>query len=114
ALSIQDPRERPRDAQQKADEFHRRFRDERSDFVGLLRLWDFVKAAERKSKGELRRVCKESFLSFVRIREWFEIHRQLEDTVKELRLERTNRPSAPDALHQALLSGLLSKVGYWN
>jgi ATP-dependent helicase HrpA len=78
-----------------------------------------VKAAERKSKGELRRTCKDSFLSFVRIREWFEIHRQLEDTVKELRLERHGNgskgsASSPDALHGALLTGLLSKVGFWN
>ena len=84
ALNVQDPRERPREAQQKADELHRRFRDERSDFVGLLRLWAFVREAESKGTSHLRRVCKESFLSFVRVREWGEIHRQLEDVVREL------------------------------
>ncbi|WP_394846200.1 ATP-dependent RNA helicase HrpA [Pendulispora brunnea] len=112
ALNIQDPRERPRDAQQKADEQHRRFRDERSDFMGLLRLWDFVREAERKGKSHLRRVCKESFLSFLRIREWGEIHRQLEEVARELK---TTKVAAPEnALHRALATGLLSKIGQWN
>lgn len=87
ALNIQDPRERPREAQQKADDLHRRFRDERSDFVGLLRLWDFVREAQQKGTSNLRRVCRDNFLSFVRVREWSEIHRQLEDVVGELRLD---------------------------
>jgi len=136
ALNVQDPRERPRELQQKADDLHRRFRDERSDFVGLLRLWDFVRDAERKGTSHLRRTCKESFLSFVRIREWREIHRQLEEIVRELRIE-VARPAAKpqaaarpppakpaakgsgagdetDALHRALVTGLLSKVGKWN
>src|SRR6201999_1108883 len=105
ALNVQDPRERPREAQQKADDAHRRFRDERSDFVGLLRLWKFVREAESKGTSSLRRACKEGFLSFVRVREWIEVHRQLEDVVKELGLQ-TAAPTAdreePDALHQAL------------
>jgi len=92
ALNVQDPRERPREHQQKADDLHRRFRDERSDFVGLLRLWEHVREAERKGSSNLRRVCKEGFLSFMRIREWTEIHRQLEDVVRELRID----PSAGD------------------
>ena len=117
ALNIQDPRERPREAQQKADEMHRRFRDERSDFVALLRLWDFVKEAERKGTSNLRRVCRDGFLSFLRVREWGEIHRQLEEIVRELRLEPRGRAagaSHEDALHRALLTGLLSKVGTWS
>ena len=135
ALNVQDPRERPREAQQKADDLHRRFRDERSDFVGLLRLWEFVREAEGKSTSNLRRVCKESFLSFIRVREWSEIHRQLEEVVRDLRLEskepsreagapgRAARATAKveslstenhEPLHVALLTGLLSKVGQWN
>ncbi len=120
ALNIQDPRERPRELQQKADELHRRFRDERSDFVSLLRLWDFAREAEKRSSSQLRRTCKENFLSYMRIREWFEIHRQLDDVVRELRLDTGKRPVAaakggnPDALHVALLTGLLSKIGQWN
>lgn len=125
ALNIQDPRERPREAQQKADELHRRFRDERSDFTALLRIWTFVKQAEAKSTSVLRRTCRENFLSFVRVREWFDVHHQLEEAVRELKLpgsgERGAKPVkeqspeiAHDALHRALLTGLLSKIGFWN
>lgn len=120
ALNIQDPRERPREAQQKADDAHRAFRDERSDFVGLLRLWEFVKETERKGTSQLRRTCKERFLSFLRVREWGEIYRQLEEIVRDLRLESKPRPAPAkgvdpgDLVHRALLTGLLSKVGKWN
>jgi ATP-dependent helicase HrpA len=117
ALSVQDPRERPREAQQKADDMHRRFKDDRSDFVALLRLWDHVKEAEKKGSSNLRRTCKGEFLSFLRVREWFEVQRQLEDVVKDLRLDRA-APSKgvdpSDILHRALLTGLLSRVGTWN
>ena len=122
ALNVQDPRERPREQRQKADELHRRFADERSDFVSLLRLWDFVREAEKKGSSNLRRVCRDGFLSWNRVREWTEIHRQLEEIVKELGLENSRTAPAlpkgtkPDenALHRALLTGLLSKVGLWN
>jgi ATP-dependent helicase HrpA len=122
ALNIQDPRERPREKRQKADELHRRFADERSDFVSLVRLWEFVKEAEKKGTGNLRRTCQASFLSFLRVREWGEIHRQLEEIVRELGLDQsaTARAILPtakmddNALHRALLTGLLSKVGTWN
>ena len=122
ALNVQDPRERPREKRQKADDLHRRFADERSDFVALLRLWEFVKEAEKKGTGNLRRTCGASFLSFLRVREWGEIHRQLEDIVRELGLDQsaTARAILPtakmddNALHRALLTGLLSKVGTWN
>ena len=129
ALNVQDPRERPRSALAKADEAQRRWRDERSDFVGLLRLWHFVREAERRSTGHLRRVCQENFLSFLRVREWTEIHRQLEDVVRELGLgapaggdkrgrpkgeERQGPDESAEALHRALLSGLISKVGHYH
>ncbi|HEX3770934.1 MAG TPA: ATP-dependent RNA helicase HrpA [Polyangiaceae bacterium] len=113
-LNVQDPRERPREAQQKADELHRRFRDERSDFVGLLRLWRFVRDAESRGTSSLRRACKENLLSFLRVREWIEVHRQLEEVVRELKLEAAAGTEEADALHCALLTGLLSKVGQWN
>ena len=131
ALNIQDPRERPRERQQQADDLHRRFRDERSDFVALLRLWDFVREAEKKGSSHLRRVCKENFLSYLRVREWREIHRQLEEIVRELRTDERPRASKDtarsatsppekgpldesDKLHRALVTGLLSKIGKWN
>jgi len=121
-LNVQDPRERPREQRQKADDLHRRFADERSDFMSLLRLWDFVRDAEKKGSSNLRRVCRDGFLSWLRVREWTEIHRQLEDIVKELGLAKARSGAAsppgqkPDenALHRALLTGLLSKVGLWS
>ncbi|HWO11574.1 MAG TPA: ATP-dependent RNA helicase HrpA, partial [Polyangiaceae bacterium] len=127
ALELMDPRERPRGAEQKADALHRRFRDERSDFVGLLRLWEFVWEARQKSTGHLKRVCKDNYLSFVRVREWFEIQRQLSEVAREIGLQGgprerpaegrerpSERPANEDALHQALLSGLLSRIGMYN
>jgi ATP-dependent helicase HrpA len=119
ALNVQDPRERPREAQQRADDAHRPFRDESSDFVTLLRIWEFVREAERRSTSNLRRVCKETFLSFLRVREWGEIHRQLEEVVRDLRLEsktaaKRTAGEGHEALHMALLTGLLSKIGRWS
>lgn len=131
ALEIQDVRERPRDQESKADQAHRRFRDETSDFVGLLKLWAFIDEAARQSSGQLRRVCKDNYLSQRRVREWREVHRQLSSTVRELKLsdssERRGRqsklqlPGASAAgldhtgrVHCALLSGLLSRVGQYN
>ena len=129
ALNIQDPRERPRGLEQKADLLHQRFRDESSDFTGLLRLWAFCKEHEAKSLSQLRRACKDNFLSFLRVREWGEVHAQLKGTLRELDLPLGERPldeprprrdKAPNpkdltaALHQALLSGLLSRTGQWN
>ncbi|MEO6602895.1 MAG: ATP-dependent RNA helicase HrpA [Polyangiaceae bacterium] len=121
ALNIQDPRERPRGLEQKADGLHRNFRDERSDFLGLLKLWVFAREALNKGMSELRRACRDNFLSFLRIREWAEVHRQLEDVAKELELKGPNGRAAPGnradldiRLHRALLTGLLSKIGQWN
>jgi ATP-dependent helicase HrpA len=124
ALGLADPRDRPREKQQQADEKHRRFRDERSDFVSLLRLWSHLREAAKKGKGELRRVCKDGFLSWVRVREWFEVHQQLERVAKELRLSGSGQAGEAkageaeaenhDALHRALLTGLLSRIGQWH
>ena len=124
ALNIQDPRERPRGLEAKADQLHRPFRDETSDFAGLLRLWAFVREHANRGSSQLRRACKDNFLSFMRIREWRELYLQLMDIVDELRMgapgARHRGAPAPtksashDALHLALLSGLLSKIGQWN
>lgn len=112
-LSVPDVRERPREHAQKADELHRRFRDERSDFVGLLKLWTFLREEQAKGTSQLRRTCGKDFLSFVRVREWFEVHRQLEETTRELGLAAGRGAGDDDTLHRALLTGLLSKVGTW-
>jgi ATP-dependent helicase HrpA len=124
ALNIQDPRERPRGLESKADQLHRPFRDEHSDFAGLLRLWAFVCEQANRGSSQLRRACKDNFLSFNRIREWRELYLQLGDIVGELKIgvpaarhrsaPAPGKGSAGEALHWALLSGLLSKIGQWN
>jgi ATP-dependent helicase HrpA len=172
ALNVQDPRERPRGLEQKADQRHQPFRVEHSDFVGLLRLWAFISEQQAKGTSQLRRACKENFLNFLRVREWAEVRQQLQDVAKERRLRtpmpreggksgKSNGPDADsdrsgkgknpsagksskakspatdagksaspttppadasnasehpaaDALHLALLTGLLSKIGLWN
>jgi ATP-dependent helicase HrpA len=123
ALEIQDPRERPRGLEAKADLAHARFRDERSDFVGLLKLWAFVREQADRSSSQLRRACKDGYLSFMRVREWREVHRQLRDVVRELRLvpqqgekqsKRADPKASDESVHLALLSGLLSRIGQWN
>ncbi len=114
-LSVQDPRERPAAAQQKADQAHARFREPTSDFVACLRLWSFVEEAERRGASHLRRVCKESFLSFLRVREWIEVRRQLAELSRELGLQAdAATPDHADALHVSLAAGLLSRVGVWS
>ncbi|MBI5423173.1 MAG: ATP-dependent RNA helicase HrpA [Opitutae bacterium] len=83
ALSIQDPRERPLDAQQKADAAHRRFTHPDSDFLTLLSIWEaYHDDFETMTLGKLRKFCTSHFLSFMRMREWRDVHAQLIDTIE--------------------------------
>ena len=114
-LGLQDPRDRPQAAQQAADEAHRRFREEGSDFAGLLKLWAFWQdARKRLSRRQLQRHCREHFLSYHRMREWEEIHDQIVRIMKELGFKPNAQPASGDQIHRALLPGLLSKIGMWN
>src|SRR5690606_4393918 len=111
-LSVQDPRERPSDAQQQADERHARFADPRSDFVAVLNLWNaFAEQSAALSGNQLRKWCREHFLSFMRMREWQELHRQLEEIARELKLRRNTVPATYAELHQAILTGFLGNIG---
>jgi ATP-dependent helicase HrpA len=113
ALSVQDPRERPADARQKADEAQRRFQDERSDFLGFLRLWSFYHDnARHLSRSKLRRLCRECFLSYVRMREWHDIHQQILAIAHDMGLRANAEPADYAAIHRALLSALLGKLGF--
>jgi ATP-dependent helicase HrpA len=100
ALSVQDPRERPLEKQDAADEAHRKFRDERSDFLSFLKLWDFYHGqSEHLSTSKLRKMCQANFLSFVRMREWHDVHQQLHALVGEMGLTHGSRghsQSRPD------------------
>src|SRR5690606_39295519 len=111
-LGAQDPRERPSDAQQQADQQHAIFADPRSDFVAILNLWNaFAERSAALSGNQLRRWCREHFLSFMRIREWQELHRQLQDIAAELRLQKNAQPADYANLHQAILTGFLGNIG---
>jgi len=108
ALAIQDPRERPLEKQQAADEKHRRFRDEHSDFLALLKLWDYYhEQARQLSRNQLRNLCQADFLSFVRMREWHDLHQELLGRVTEMGMRLNPEPAPYASLHRALLTGLL-------
>jgi ATP-dependent helicase HrpA len=145
ALSVQDVRERPMDKQQASDQKHSRFKDENSDFIALLKLWDYYHDKNGElSQGQLRKLCRREFLSFMRLREWNETYRQLRmslkgslfgkdaqlakgGTEKSLAKIKTKKKSPNkinkedeedkylpkyDAIHQSLLTGLLSNIGF--
>jgi ATP-dependent helicase HrpA len=87
ALAVQDPRERPLEKQEAADACHALRADERSDFVGHLKLWDFFhKLKAELSQGQLRKACRQNFLSFNRLREWLDVHRELMELVRQANL----------------------------
>ncbi|ANJ96391.1 ATP-dependent helicase HrpA [Serratia plymuthica] len=112
ALSIQDPRERPTDKQQASDEKHRRFADKDSDFLAYVNLWDYLKEQQKEhSSGQFRRLCRNDFLNYLRVREWQDIYTQLRQVVKELGLPVNSEPSDYRSVHTALLTGLLSHIG---
>ncbi|HET7157468.1 MAG TPA: ATP-dependent RNA helicase HrpA, partial [Burkholderiales bacterium] len=113
ALSIQDPRERPFDRAEAADRAQEKFQDERSDFMAYLKLWDFFEEAleHKKSNRKLTELLHEHFLSHRRMREWRDIHRQLATLVGDLGLHLDDAPATYDAIHRALLAGLLGNIG---
>ncbi|MFF0578600.1 ATP-dependent RNA helicase HrpA [Streptosporangium saharense] len=112
ALSIQDPRERPADKQQAADEKHRRFADKESDFVSYLNLWNYLQEQQRElSSSAFRRLCKSEFLNYLRVREWQDVYSQLRQMSKSLGVTQSDAPGDEQKIHISLLSGLLSHVG---
>ena len=116
ALSILDPRERPTDERAAADQAHARFVDERSDFLTLLALWDHLRRERKaRSASAFRRLCRREYLNHNRVREWFDLHRQLTETARELGYRRPgNRlddQARADAVHRSVLAGLLSHIG---
>ncbi|HEY1891730.1 MAG TPA: ATP-dependent RNA helicase HrpA, partial [Steroidobacteraceae bacterium] len=114
-LETQDPRERPAEVAQQADAKHVLFADARSDFVTVLNLWRaFGEQAAALSGSQLRKWCREHFLSFLRMREWQDLHTQLSRSIHELRLRPNHVPASHAELHQAILTGFLGSVGVLN
>jgi ATP-dependent helicase HrpA len=119
ALSIQDPRERPSDKQQQADQQHARFRDPTSDFLAFLNLWSHVRERQKElSSSAFRRMCRSEFLNYLRIREWQDIYSQLRTVARQLGIDTGDRQQPQDAdaadpqlVHVSLLAGLLSHLG---
>ncbi|WP_037680992.1 ATP-dependent RNA helicase HrpA [Streptomyces griseus] len=112
ALSIQDPRERPADKQAQADQQHARFKDETSDFLAYLNLWRYVREQQReRGSSSFRRMCKQEYLNFLRIREWQDIYSQLRTVAKQMGIHLNEEDAPGDRVHVSLLAGLLSHVG---
>jgi ATP-dependent helicase HrpA len=117
ALSIQDPRERPREGEQQAAEQHRRFQTSDSDFLTYLTLWRYLRERQKElGSSAFRRMCKNEHLHHLRIREWQDLHAQLRQIARGIGLE--VRPLADEAdadgVHRSLLAGLLSHIGMWD
>ncbi|TFB15535.1 ATP-dependent RNA helicase HrpA [Microbacterium sp. 3H14] len=112
-MTIQDVRERPEERREEADQQHARFVDPTSDFLTLLNLWNHLREQQRElGSSAFRRLCRSEHLNYVRVREWFDVHRQLRTLVKTPDRPRDETgTSDPDAIHRALLSGLLSQIG---
>ena len=135
ALEVQDPRERPLEKQEAADKAHAQFADEQSDFLSYLKIWDFYhKLKDTLSRNQLQKACRQNFLSFMRLREWLDVHRELLEIVeegegstrsvavlefrlqtehmREIRLKAGLATCHPkyDAIHRAILAGLLSSI----
>jgi ATP-dependent helicase HrpA len=112
ALSIQDPRERPADKQAQADQQHARFRDETSDFLAYLNLWRYIREQQKeRGSSSFRRMCKQEYLNFLRIREWQDIYTQLRTVAKQMGIHPNEDDAPADRVHVSLLAGLLSHIG---
>ncbi|MCF2902157.1 ATP-dependent RNA helicase HrpA [Pseudoalteromonas sp. OFAV1] len=113
ALSIQDPRERPQEKRGAADEKHGRFDDPDSDFIAFLNLWNYLEEQQSElSNSQFRKLCQKDFLAYMRIREWQDIVYQLSTVCNEMGMKATTNVADSDRIHQSLLSGMLSHIGF--
>ncbi|HIH0877370.1 TPA: ATP-dependent RNA helicase HrpA [Vibrio cholerae] len=112
ALSIQDPRERPSDKQQSADDKHRRFNHEDSDFLTFVNLWHYIGQQQKAlTSNQFRRQCKLDYLNYLRVREWQDVYTQLHQSTREMGFKLHDEPGSYHAVHSAILVGLLSHIG---
>ena len=112
ALTIPDPRERPAEREEAARQSHARFTDEHSDFMSYLNLWHYLREQRNAlSSNAFRRLCRNEFFHYLRIREWQDLVGQLRGIARELGITESDEPATGDRVHAALLAGLLSHVG---
>ena len=113
ALTVQDPRDRPQEHRNAADQKHARFRHEQSEFLSIINLWTFFNKTlqHKKSNRKLAEFCRGEFLSLTRLKEWHDIHSQLHALVAEMGLHLNGAPATYEQVHRALLSGLLGNIG---
>ena len=114
ALSVQDARDRPQEAQGAADSAHKKFEDEKSEFLTYLKLWSWFEDAitHKKSNRQLQEHCRANFVSQLRLREWRDVHAQLFTLVREQGWRVNETPATYEQLHLALLTGLLGNIGF--
>jgi ATP-dependent helicase HrpA len=112
ALSIPDPRERPTDREEAARQKHARFADERSDFISYLNLWRYLREQRKERSGNaFRRMCREEFLHYLRIREWQDLNGQLRSIARDIGIHESDGDANAASIHAALTAGLLSHIG---
>ncbi|MBP6405797.1 MAG: ATP-dependent RNA helicase HrpA, partial [Ramlibacter sp.] len=118
ALSVQDVRDRPMDAQQQADQAHVKFDDEKSEFSGYLKLWKWINDARgghgkehKLSNRQYEQLLRQNFVSVRRVREWRDIHTQLHTVVAEHKWRLNTQPASYEELHKSMLAGLLGNIG---
>ncbi|NOQ69592.1 MAG: ATP-dependent RNA helicase HrpA, partial [Gammaproteobacteria bacterium] len=115
ALATQDPRERPLDKQQAADEKHAAFKDKTSDFIFYINLWNAYHLEKKAVSGnQLRKWCKKNFISWMRMREWIDTFSQIKKMLSSLKLSLNTAPASYDQIHRSLLIGLLANIGFKN
>jgi len=113
ALSIQDPRERPQEKRAAANEKHSRFDDPDSDFIAFLNLWNYLEEQQSElTNSQFRKLCQKDFLAYMRIREWQDIVYQISTVCNEMKIKATTQVADSELIHKALLSGMLSHIGF--
>ena len=112
ALSVQDPRERPLEQRQSADEIHATFNHPDSDFLAFLSLWRFLEEERKRlSRRKFQQLCRQHFLSWNRVQEWHDVHAQLREQMQELGFREHDTEGTFEEIHRALLAGLLGNIG---
>lgn len=112
ALAIMDPRERPLDKKEASDNYHSRFNDDKSDFMSYLKLYAYITSLQKTlSASAFKRQLKKEFISYLRVREWFDILRQLKASLQSLKFKFNEIEADYESIHKAIISGLLSQIG---